>query len=86
MSSRLSPVHLLLILLAGAFAVSGWFYGWHWKRVATGAEPTQEEALIIQLQDQLDLMRAENDRLTGQLRETPSQSEPVVLPEPDLPE
>jgi hypothetical protein len=68
-------------LLAGAFAVSGWFYGWHWKRVATGAEPTQEEALIIQLQDQLDLMRAENDRLAGQLKEPPSESDPATPPE-----
>lgn len=86
MSNRPSPVHLLLMLLAGAVAVSGWFYGWHWKRVATGEEPTQEEALIIQLQDQLNLLRAENDRLSGQLRETPSETEPTIVPESIPPE
>ncbi len=80
MSNRLSPFQVLLLLLAAAVAVAGWFYGWHWKQVATGAKPTREEALIIELQDQLDLMRDENDRLTGQLRELP---DPLAPGEPD---
>lgn len=65
----LSPFQILGLLLLLAVAVCGWIYGWHWKQVAIGDKPTQEEALIIDLQDQLDLLRDDNDRLAKRVRE-----------------
>ncbi len=69
MPVRLSPFQILGLLLLLAVAVCGWIYGWHWKQVAIGDKPTQEEALIIDLQDQLDLLRDDNDRLAKRVRE-----------------
>lgn len=69
MASRLAPVQWLALLLAFAAAASGWLYGLHWKRVARGGDTTHEERLLIDLQDQLDRMRAENERLTARLHE-----------------
>lgn len=83
------------MLLAGAAGVSGWIYGWQWKRVATGADTTHEERLIIDLQDQLDRYRAENERLIRRIQElTPplpaegSETPPSPAPEgsPPLPQ
>ena len=86
MKPRLSPVGLFAFLVLAAVAVSGWFYGTHWRQVASGGKPTHDEKLIIQLQDQLDVARAENERLTGLLRaqaET-EEPEPESLPDPGL--
>lgn len=65
----LRPEILLAFLLLLGVAVSGWIYGLHWKRVGTGAEFTEEEKLIIQLQDQIDLLHEENAKLSQRLRE-----------------
>lgn len=75
MPDRLSPFQILGLLLLLAVAVCGWIYGWHWKEVAIGDKPTQEEALIIDLQDQLDLLRKDNDQLARRLRELSSEEE-----------
>ncbi|MCB1229867.1 MAG: hypothetical protein KDN19_06355 [Verrucomicrobiae bacterium] len=69
MAVRISPLQILAFLVLAALAVSGWVYGLRWKRVALGDEPTQMEALLIDLQDQLDLMRADNETLAEKLRE-----------------
>lgn len=69
MSNRLTPAQWLLILVLAAVAVSGWFYGVQWKQVAAGADTTHQEKLLIDLQDQLDRMRAENERLTARIHE-----------------
>lgn len=83
MSPRLSPVGLLGLLVLAATAASGWFYGWHWRQVASGGKPTQEEKLIIQLQDKLDAARAENERLTGLLRVKEEAADPDPEPPAD---
>ena len=83
MKPRLSPVGLFAFLVLAAVAVSGWFYGTHWRQVASGKKPTQEEKLIIQLQDKLDVARAENERLTGLLRAQAETEEPDSEPLPD---
>lgn len=69
MAVRISPLQILAFLVLAALAVSGWVYGLRWKRVALGDEPTQMEALLIDLQDQLDLMRADNETLAEKLLE-----------------
>ena len=51
MAVRISPLQILAFLVLAALAVSGWVYGLRWKRVALGDEPTQMEALLIDLQD-----------------------------------
>lgn len=58
-----SPLQLLALLILAAAGISGWLYGWHWKQVAMGTKPTNDEALIISLQDQLDRLRSDNGRL-----------------------
>ena len=68
MAPRIHPLQLLLILLLAAVAVSGWIYGWHWKQVAVGTKATHEERLLMELQDQLDLLRADNEALSQRLR------------------
>lgn len=58
-----SPLQLLALLILAAAGISGWLYGWRWKQVAMGTKPTNDEALIISLQDQLDRLRSDNGRL-----------------------
>lgn len=79
MPERFSPVQILIVLVLAAVAVSGWVYGWRWKQVAMGNRPmaevtvgmemTDEESLIISLQDQLDRLRSDNEALSRHLRE-----------------
>ncbi|MCP5538984.1 MAG: hypothetical protein H7A53_07045 [Akkermansiaceae bacterium] len=64
-----SPKLVLAFLVLAALAGSGWLYGVHWKRVARGDDLTQEERLIVDLQDQLDALRAENAELRRRLGE-----------------
>lgn len=79
--TRLSPVQIFAALVLAAIGAFGWFYGWHWKQVASGGKATHEEKLIIQLQDQLDAARAENERLTGLLRVAEGETNAAALPE-----
>ena len=65
----LSPVQSLLILgLVGA-AISGWFYGLHWKQVASGELFSPDEKLMIRLQDQISTLTEENRILHNHIRE-----------------
>ncbi len=59
----LSPVHILLVLLLLGLAVAGWLYGLHWKRVASGDLFTQDEMMMIRLQDQIETLSTENQKL-----------------------
>jgi hypothetical protein len=73
-----SPVQSLVFLLVAGLAIAGWFYGLHWKRVAAGGKPiprnpvegfTQEEKVIVELQDQISALTEENDSLHKRIRE-----------------
>ena len=75
-------LQILLGLMATAVALSGWIFGWQWKRAAAdfqkqleGTAFTREEQILIDLQDQLDAERSENERLTAELRKI-SEPEP----------
>ena len=68
-----SPIKILLLLLLAAAGISGWLYGWHWKQVASGSKPTNDEELILSLQDQLDQLRADNGRLMESINELTDQ-------------
>lgn len=82
MSAAPTPAQWLALILAAAAAVSGWLYGLQWKRVATGGDTTHEEGVIIDLQDQLERLRAENERLTGLLHEADKANAGDSSPEP----
>lgn len=58
---------LALLLLAG-FGAGGWFYGLHWKRVASGDLFTNDERLLVRLQDQIEALTKENKALHLRLR------------------
>jgi hypothetical protein len=92
----LSPVQSLVLLLLAGFGLAGWFYGIHWKRVASGDLFTGDEKHIIRLQDQIESLTKENDSLHQRLRKleggedaasspvlSPSgEADPVALPAP----
>jgi hypothetical protein len=88
MAASPTPAQWLLLILAAAVAVSGWIYGAQWKRVATGGDTTHEEKLIIDLQDQIERLRGENERLSGLLHAAekrdpvPESTEPPGTPPP----
>lgn len=64
-----TPAQWLIVLLAIATGVWGWIYGQNWKRIAQGADTTHQETLLIDLQDQLIELRAENEKLREQLKD-----------------
>jgi hypothetical protein len=49
-------------------AVSGWLYGIHWKRVASGDLFSSDEKLMIRLQDQIRSLSETNANLNEQLK------------------
>jgi hypothetical protein len=65
----LSPTQSLFLLILLGFAMAGWFYGLHWKRVASGDLFSSEETLMIRLQDQITALTNENDSLHKRIRE-----------------
>jgi len=66
---KLTPGQSLALLLIVGFAVAGWLYGLHWKKVASGDAFSQDEKLLIQLQDQIRTLSTKNAELVGQLGE-----------------
>ena len=64
---KLPPETLLLILLLVGVAASGWLYGLHWKKVAVGEAFTPMERQLIFLQDQVDVLTEENEKLTKEI-------------------
>lgn len=91
-----SELQILALLLLTGFGAAGWFYGLHWKRVASGDLFTNDERLLVRLQDQIEALTKENEALHLRVRRlegggegasaagttpAPADSEnPVVLP------
>jgi len=66
---NLSPGQTLVFLLLVGLAISGWLYGVHWKRTASGDLFTQEEMLIVHLQDQIQVLTEDNGKLNATIAE-----------------
>ncbi|MEM1443614.1 MAG: hypothetical protein AAGF67_14810 [Verrucomicrobiota bacterium] len=64
---NLSPVQSLGLLVLVGLAISGWLYGIHWKRVASGTSFTREEKIIFQLQDQIEVLNEKNSELSEEI-------------------
>jgi len=64
----LTPAQSLVLLLFAGVAISGWFYGIHWKRVASGDLFSSEEKMMIRLQDQIRSLTETNANLNEQLK------------------
>ncbi len=70
-----SSVRLILILAVIAVSLSGWVWGFkHWQ-VASGAKFSDDELDMINLQDQLTEVMAENERLAAAVRELTEKAE-----------
>jgi len=86
---KASPELIFVGLILFGVGISGWFYGIHWKQVADGNKFSGEEKLIIQLQDQIDALSEENQKLAGEIRKlTPKEvdsSSPPDLTNPTYP-
>ena|GEM_PF-713620 len=83
------PGVLFTVLLLGGAGVTGWLYGLHWKRIATGNQFTKQEDVLLRLYDQVDLLTEENRKLARELseleRERAGEEDPAVkyaAPEP----
>ncbi len=71
---NLTPVQSLVLLVLVGIAVSGWFYGVYWKRVASGSLFSPDEKVLIQLQDQISALHDQNARLHDKIKElTPAE-------------
>lgn len=64
----LTPGQSLVLLILCGLAVSGWLYGIHWKRVASGDLFSSDEKLMIRLQDQIRSLSETNANLNEQLK------------------
>jgi len=64
----LTPGQSLVLLILFGLAVSGWLYGIHWKRVASGDLFSSDERLMIRLQDQIRSLSETNANLNEQLK------------------
>lgn len=66
---QLTPGQSLILLILLGFGITGWLYGLHWKKVASGDGFTREEKVIFQLQGQIEELSQRNAELSGALRE-----------------
>ncbi len=57
---KLTPGQSLALLVLIGIAVAGWLYGVHWKKIASGDAFSQDEKLLIQLQDQIRTLSEKN--------------------------
>lgn len=87
----LSPSQSLVFLLISGLAIGGWIQGVKWKHSAATGKPapktpaagfTQEEKVIVALQDQVTALNKEVEALQKRLRELgdPMLGEPKVSP------
>jgi len=82
----LSPVQSLAFLLLLGAAISGWMYGIHWKRVASGDLFTADEKLIIGYQNQINALEEELTELRKRLPDEEAESTASGQSDvPDLP-
>ncbi len=72
---KLTPGQSLALLLLVGVALAGWLYGVHWKKIASGDAFSQDEKLIIQLQDQIRTLSDQNAKLMSKLTELQSKEE-----------
>ncbi len=73
---NLTPGQSLVLLILIGIAVSGWFYGVYWKRVASGSLFSPDEKVLIQLQDQISALHDQNAGLQEKIKElTPAEAE-----------
>ncbi|MBL9159843.1 MAG: DUF5320 domain-containing protein [Verrucomicrobiales bacterium] len=90
----LSPSQSLVFLLISGLAIGGWIQGVKWKRSAATQKPspktpaagfTQEEKVIVALQDQVTALNKEVEALQKRLRELgdPLLGEPKPSPPAD---
>lgn len=70
---QLTPAQSLLLLVLTGLAISGWLYGLHWKRIASGDTFTKEEKVMIRLQDQIAVLTEKNAELNQALHEATSE-------------
>lgn len=63
-----TPLQSLLLLLLAGLAIAGWLYGIHWKRVASGDLFSSDEKLMIRLQDQIQSLTKENEKLHARIK------------------
>jgi hypothetical protein len=82
---QLTPVQSLVFLLLMGLSISGWIYGIHWKRIASGSTFTKEERVMISLQDQISVLTEKNEELNEALKKAQgegSSEEPGVQTSP----
>lgn len=78
---NLSPAQSFFLLILIGVALAGWFYGIHWKRVASGSLFSPGEREMIRLQDQITALTKLNVRLQEKIAElTPKEEEEVPIP------
>lgn len=88
----LTPAQSLVLLILVGLAISGWLYGIHWKRVASGDLFSSDEKLMIRLQDQIRSLSETNANLNEQLKAyadaevDPKEEEPATVPAVEVPQ
>ena len=66
---KLTPGQSLGLLVLVGIAMAGWLYGIHWKKIASGDAFSQDEKLLIQLQEQIRTLSQKNTALVKQVNE-----------------
>lgn len=82
---QLTPVQSLVFLVLTGLSISGWIYGIHWKRIASGSTFTKEERIMISLQDQISVLTEKNEELNEALKKIQGDESPEAakaLPSP----
>lgn len=64
---KLTPGQSLALLVLVGIAMAGWLYGIHWKKIASGDAFSQDEKLLIQLQEQIRTLSQKNTELAKQV-------------------
>ena len=64
-----TPGQSLALLVLVGIAMAGWLYGIHWKKIASGDAFSQDEKLLIQLQEQIRTLSQKNTALVKQVNE-----------------
>ena len=67
-------LRILILLIGLAITASGWIWGLQFKQVADGAKFSDDERFLIELQDQLERLTEENEKLSAKLRELEAKS------------
>ncbi|HQZ29514.1 MAG: hypothetical protein KA250_06345 [Verrucomicrobiales bacterium] len=83
---NLTPVQTLIALLLVGLAISGWLYGLRGKSIAEGNSFTNDEKLLVQLQDQIRALSDANAELNARIRTLSGEEPATAEPQPLLPE